>query len=90
MRENREKGLSFTSSMPAKGHATGWRSPGNPDGEEGDEEAGKVGQHVSSISHDGQTMRVVTTWKHRKGSGNGSGNGSSKGAREGHRGYRNR
>ena len=48
--------------MPAVGHPSGWWASADPDGEEGDEVASKVREHVSSIRHDGKTVGKVPTY----------------------------
>jgi len=49
--------------MPSKGQMFGWRSGGNPQREETDQNASKVSEKMSSISHDSETLSSVTTYE---------------------------
>lgn len=47
--------------MPAKSHGATLRPGGDPQGENADQDAAKVGQEVRRVRHDGQTVRSVAT-----------------------------
>lgn len=47
--------------MPAKGHGSGGRSGGDPQGEQAHHHAPKVGEEVGSVGHDGQAVSQVAS-----------------------------
>ena len=55
-----------TCSVPAKRHHFGRAATGDPDSEETDEEARKIRQHVSCVSHYGETVGQPTSCRYKQ------------------------
>lgn len=49
-------------SVPAKSHGATLGPGGDPQGENADQDAAKIGQKVRSIRHNGQTVSSISTW----------------------------
>lgn len=49
--------------MPSKGHGVGWWSGWDPQREDADQDAAEVGEKVGRVSHDGQTVGSISTYR---------------------------
>lgn len=65
----KRRGFSPTCPMPAEGHGARGRPGGQPEREEADGDAAKVGQEMRRVRHDGQAVSGVSTCRHGHGPG---------------------